>query len=272
MKRFLLTLLAFCACSLAIASADDNVRAVQTRLKQEGFYFGEVSGSYDSETAAAVSRFQIRNGLPISGQLDDATAKALGMAAGATVSTQPAAADTWQRLRKTDRQFLGRQNTKQTAPAGKAVTKGAPAGFSGTSTAPLQPADTAGATMVLSRERLRDYVAAFVLAGLDRNTGAELEFFADRVNYYDEGTVDREKIRRDLERYNQQWPQRRFWLAGEVDVQPQADSRIQVRFPLRFNLRNGSKQSSGRVMKTLLLEVTGDDLQIVSVNERKARG
>src|SRR5262249_24652107 len=40
-------------------------------------------------------------------------------------------------------------------------------------------------------ERLRDYVAAFVLAGLDKNVGAETEFFADRVQYYDQGTMDR---------------------------------------------------------------------------------
>lgn len=269
MKKFFFALLVVYFCAGRAIYADDNVGAVQTRLKQDGFYFGEVTGTYDSETAAAVSRFQIRNGLPISGQLDPATAKALGMAAGATVATQPAAADTWQRLRKTDRQFLGRQATpaKVTSrPTGRTETPAAT-----TAAAPLQPASPDGSTMVLSRERLRDYVASFVLAGLDPNIGAELEFFADRVSYYGEGTVDREKIRRDLQRYSQQWPQRRFWLAGQVDVQPQPDSSIRVMFPLRFELRNGAKRSSGTVAKTLLLEVTGDDLQIVSVKERKGR-
>ena len=61
----------------------------------------------------------------------------------------------------------------------------------------------------------------------------------------------------------------KLWLAGEVNVEPQADSRLQVTFPLRYELRNGGKRSSGKVRKTLLLEVTTDDLQIVSVNERK---
>ena len=275
MKKLLFSLLAFCFCGTAAMFADENVRAVQTRLKQDGFYFGEATGTYDSETAAAVSRFQIRNGLQISGQLDEATAKALGMAAGATVATPTAAAPTWQRLRKTDREFLARQHSRQAAQprkGGKRGAAGRDAAAATTAAAPLQPDEANGATVVLSRERLRDYVAAFVLAGLDTNIGAELEFFADQVNYYDQGTVGREKIRGDLASYSQQWPQRRFWLAGEVDVQPQADSRIRVTFPLRYNLRNGRKQSSGRVIKTLLLEVTGEDLQIVSVNERKARG
>jgi hypothetical protein len=35
-------------------------------------------------------------------------------------------------------------------------------------------------------------------------------------------------------------------------------------------LRKGGKHSSGKIDKTLVLEPAGDDLQIVSVNERKA--
>ena len=44
--------------------ADETVRTVQTRLKAGGFYSGEVNGVYDSDTAAAITRYQIRNGLP----------------------------------------------------------------------------------------------------------------------------------------------------------------------------------------------------------------
>jgi hypothetical protein len=122
---------------------------------------------------------------------------------------------------------------------------------------------------VLSRERLRDYVGAFVLAGLDPRVGAELEFFGDRVAYYNQGTLGREKIRADLQQYANRWPERRFWLDGDVNVQPQADSRLRVTFPLRYELRSGSKRSSGKVQKTMLVEVVGEDLQIVAVNERK---
>jgi len=117
---------------------------------------------------------------------------------------------------------------------------------------------------------VRDYVAAFVLAGLDKNVGAESEFFADRVEYYDSGAMDREKIREDLKRYDERWPERHFWLAGKITVEPQSDNRVLVTFPLGFKLRNGNKQSSGKVDKRLVLEVAGDDLQIVAVNERKA--
>jgi hypothetical protein len=114
-------------------------------------------------------------------------------------------------------------------------------------------------------------VAAFILAGLDPHVGSEAEFFADRVNYFGEQNVTREKIRRDLQRYDNRWPQRAFWLAGELEVTPMKD-KLKVSFPLRYELQNGPKHSAGRVLKTLVLEKTGaDDLQIVSVDERKAR-
>ena len=117
---------------------------------------------------------------------------------------------------------------------------------------------------------MRDYVAAFVLAGVEKNVGAEAEFFADRVDYYDQGTMDREKIREDLKHYDEHWPERHFWIAGAINVEPQTENRVRVTFPLGFKLRNANRNSSGKVNKTLLLERAGDDLQIVAVNERKS--
>jgi hypothetical protein len=247
MKRILLLFVAIILSGTALLRADDNVQALQTKLKDGGFYFGPVNGEYTSETAAAVTRYQIRNGLEISGKLDAKTAQSLGVqGAPADAPEHHGDAETWRRLRKTDQQFLEKQQ------AGSGQTQN------------MQ-------TFVLSRERLRDYVAAFVLAGLDRDVGAELEFFADRVRYFNDGIVDRAKIRRDLERYAQRWPRRRFWLAGPVDVQPRSDSRLRVTFPLRFELENAGKHSSGTVRKTLVVEVTGEDLQIVGVDETRQK-
>ena len=45
---------------------------------------------------------------------------------------------------------------------------------------------------------------------------------------------------------------------------------MRVTFPLRYELRNGAKHSSSKIDKTLVLELVGDDQQIVAVNERKA--
>ena len=119
--------------------------------------------------------------------------------------------------------------------------------------------------------RLRHYVGAFVLAGLDPRGGAEVDFFADRVQYYDQGVIGREKVRENLQRYAARWPERRFWLAGDITIEPQNGNRVRVTFPLRYEVRNGAKHSSGKIDKTLILEPAGDDLQIVAVSERKAK-
>lgn len=293
MKAFLLVLLLAMLAGVANVSADQSVRAAQARLKSEGFYFNEPNGTLDADTSAAISRYQIRNGLQITGQLDAATAKSLGVPAATTPAANAAPqSGSWQQLRKSDRQFLERlESTKPgrkagqvaSAPSSAAPATGAPASApqqqsrteistKRTSSATAPSADSAGGdgqVFVLSRERLRDYVGAFVLAGLDPRVGAELEFFGDQVAYYNQGTLGRDRIRADLQRYARTWPERRFWLDGQVNVEPQADSRLRVTFPLRYQLRNGSKRSAGKVQKTMLVEVVGDDLQIVAVNERK---
>jgi hypothetical protein len=283
----------------------DNVRAVQEKLRDSGLYFGEIDGTYSSELAAALGRYQIRNGLPITGQLDAETSKALGAKQAVTASSpndQRRTSETWERLRKSDRQFPGKPVWHAPSPSANetGITTGMPPQSTPSATAPgtqsaepsaqesppraaqvssdnEEPASAPPATVDnspasdISEERLRDYVGAFVLAGLDPQVSAEAAFFADRVQYYNEGMKDREKIREDLKRYDSRWPGRKFWLAGDITVQPQTDKRVRVTFPLRYELRNGGKRSSGKVDKTLVLERAGDDLQIVAVNERKAK-
>jgi peptidoglycan hydrolase-like protein with peptidoglycan-binding domain len=297
MNRFRLSVLAISCFVVASVSADDNVRFVQTKLKDGGFYFGEVNGNYDSKFSAALTRYQIRNGLAITGQLDKETSKALGAkpAAAPSASDPALTSETWRSLRKSDQQFLrkleAQQNRAATAtPSDVKVpsaqsnpppdtasihqkTKSAPLSVTETQGAPRNTAEAKDSSgwRILDKEGFRDYIAAFVLAGLDPKVGAELEFFGDRVRYYDDGWVDRAKIREDLRRYAARWPERHFWLAGDVRVEPQSRRQLRVTFPLRYDLRNGAKHSSGKIQKTLLLEVAGNDLQIVAVNESKAR-
>jgi hypothetical protein len=270
MRRFLCSFLLVTlgtACSL---HADETIRTVQSRLKAGGFYFGELDGRYNKETAAGVTRYQIRNGLQITGRLDAQTRYALGVSeAEPKVPTPRLGEDVWRYLRKSDQAAIQRlmaEDAKKQKPRNK---PNAPT----TSPTPIVVVSRSPASETQSinydRDRLRDYIAAFVLAGLDPHVGAETEFFADRVDYFGEHAVSREKIRRDLLRYGRRWPVRSFSLAGDPQVEPIRD-RLKVTFPLRYQLRNGSRRAAGKVLKTLVLEKTGaNDLQIVAVNERK---
>src|SRR4051794_35222066 len=101
-----ITLFAVTILSLAgLVRADDNVREVQTKLGDEGFYFGEIDGAYSSQLSAALTRYQVRNGLPITGQLDVETSKALDAkpAVGPSTAATEQSSETWRRLRKGER-------------------------------------------------------------------------------------------------------------------------------------------------------------------------
>jgi hypothetical protein len=267
MKRFFLYLLLLSLGAVCSLRAAENVRALQERLKAGGFYFGEVNGRYDSDTAAAVTRYQIRNGLQITGKLDTKTRHALGMADGEPAVPLPGFGENaWRNLRKSDQEYIKRLIAEEA----KAPKPGNPPAASDKKTLPSESAPSP-ASASYNRERIRDYVAAFILAGLDPQVGSETEFFAARVEYFGEKNISRERIRRDLQRYNNRWPQRAFSLAGELEVMPMKD-KLKVSFPLRYELQNAKKHSSGKVLKTLILEKSGeDDLQIVAVNERKAQ-
>jgi peptidoglycan hydrolase-like protein with peptidoglycan-binding domain len=86
MKAVLAILTFLCAVTIATAQGDPLVSSAQQTLKDQGFYYGEVTGRKDADTTAAIRRYQIRNGLKITGDLNAETQKALGQKG----NTQPA--------------------------------------------------------------------------------------------------------------------------------------------------------------------------------------
>src|SRR5262245_34961669 len=65
--------------SMMLMRADPLVESVQQALKDEGFYYGEVNGDVNANLTAAIRRYQIRNGLQVSGELNDETLRSLGI-------------------------------------------------------------------------------------------------------------------------------------------------------------------------------------------------
>ncbi len=123
MKKLLL-LVALPLLFVQAATADDQLRNVQTQLKSEGFYYGEVNGQESAEMTAAIRRYQIRNGLEVTGSLNPETLHALGGAgntaksqpAPAPAPRQPAVAQRKPSPQESDRDFLREEEGKQPAP------------------------------------------------------------------------------------------------------------------------------------------------------------
>ena len=115
------------------ALADDQLRGVQSELKAAGFFYGDVTGQTSPETTAALRRYQIRNGLEVTGTANKETLDALhgGGKPAPQVAPPPApkpatpepAKKPPLNLRKdettedADRAFLNREETRRRAAA-----------------------------------------------------------------------------------------------------------------------------------------------------------
>src|SRR5436189_3303946 len=96
MKRPLLCLVLM-LCAVSFVHADQTIRSLQQTLKDQGFYYGTVTGEKSAETTAAIRRYQIRNGLKVTGEIDDETTRSLNarsnsVAAVSRAGSKPAAA------------------------------------------------------------------------------------------------------------------------------------------------------------------------------------
>ena len=87
-KRILITaiivaiLVALCINALAVSkngSRGEEVRKIQTKLKNWGYYSGSVDGVYGWQTENAVKSFQKKNGLTVDGVAGEKTLNAMGI-------------------------------------------------------------------------------------------------------------------------------------------------------------------------------------------------
>jgi len=86
MKQICFAFFALLLVSVGTVWADQTTSAVQQELKDQGFYYGDVDGKKSADTTAAIRRYQIRNGLQITGEIDAETLRSLGIGAAAARS------------------------------------------------------------------------------------------------------------------------------------------------------------------------------------------
>src|SRR3954465_11987018 len=90
MKRSLLCFFVT-LCVVSLVRADQGIRALQQTLKDQGFYYGAVTGDKDAETTAAIRRYQIRNGLQVTGEINEETLRSVNPNTNSVASaSQPA--------------------------------------------------------------------------------------------------------------------------------------------------------------------------------------
>src|SRR5215471_10749683 len=77
-------------CAAGLVQADQTIRSLQQMLKDKGLYYGTVTGEKSAETTAAIRRYQIRNGLKVTGEINDETTRFLNASSNSVAAvSQP---------------------------------------------------------------------------------------------------------------------------------------------------------------------------------------
>src|SRR5687767_2640476 len=213
--------------------AQDEVRSVQEELRRRSLYFGNVDGRESAELAEATKRYQRRKGFPATGKPDRETLRSLGLVPR-TPNEPPPTELNWpaEPILKSDIKIdpvavaktLGAETG--IAPASVVPDKVARRRGDLTRTRPRPPEDPALARSVSRRsitsspfitpQNLTGFVAEYLTAMGSNDPKNELKFYADKVNYYHNGSIDRRIIEQTLRRYHARWPSRRYTTGAAV--------------------------------------------------------
>ncbi len=276
--------------SLFAQTAEGPIAAVQRSLKEQQFYFGEVTGQIDEETRAALRRFQIHRGIPVSSEPDAATLQALQSATSQTTAEPETGEDRSvrgraQRMVQDDREFL-----EQMEPSGEAYTAGPPPVRPDVEQTPPtppaaerknrpQPEKFRGPAeprrrpdlepLSITPNEARGFVEEYLDAAERESPEREVSFYSDRVDYFDSGRVNRKFIEKDQRNYYKRWPSRQFELIGQPEIVKATKEDAIIRFKVRYSLEGKKGATKGKTEEVMRLKRDGDGWKIGGIRERK---
>jgi peptidoglycan hydrolase-like protein with peptidoglycan-binding domain len=240
----------FLLCTLASSSvtlADEETRQVQEELRKRHLFFKDIDGRPSLEYALAIKRYQQRMGFAQTGVADDFTLYSLGIGEPAPPAEGA-----------TNLPDIPVLKSDASVPETK-------------STSPPVPANSEKAGDVAKAE-IRNFLRRYLDACQSPRPDDELAFYADKVEYYDHGVVEKSYIRNELAVYDQRWPSRKYTLGDSLRVARVGNNtvvRVRVSFEVANNERN--RRASGRTDNTINLSKRGDSLQILSIKEARVR-
>ncbi|MCA1658018.1 MAG: peptidoglycan-binding protein, partial [Verrucomicrobiaceae bacterium] len=192
------------------ARADEETRQVQEELRKRHLFFRDIDGRPSLDLAIALKRYQARQGFAVSGVADEMTLYSLGIGEPAPPAEGAANLPDVPVL-KSDAAL--RESRPQPAPV------------------PTKETNAKDATKAEIQEFLRRYFDACE----SPNPQDELRFYADRVDYFDHGAVDKPYIQNELAVYDQRWPSRTYAMGDSFRVAKNGNNTI-AKVRVAFNV------------------------------------
>ncbi len=229
------------------ATADEETRQVQEELRKRHLFFRDIDGRSSPDYAMALKRYQQRQGFAQTGMADEVTLYSLGIGEAAP----PAEGST----DLPDMPVLK-------SDAGLHEPRSVPA--------PV-PTKAQNAGEVAKAE-IRNFLRRYFDACQSGNPDDELAFYAERVEYFDHGVVDKPYIRNELAVYDQRWPNRKYILGDSLQIiRIGNNTTAKVRVAFNVANREHGREANGRTDDTLNLAKRGDSLEIISIKEARVR-
>ena len=289
-KSFLLSAVALLVLLLAapFLHAQEDVRSVQEELRRRSLYFGNVDGRESAELAEATKRYQRRKGFSPTGRPDHETLRSLGLMPRAAGEPPPKelnwpAEPVLKSDEKIDPVAVAKTLSEETgiAPASVIPDKVArrrgdlrrPRGRpSESQVAPDVSQATGANSPVITPENMTAFVKEYLAAMSSNDVKRELKFYADKVNYYHNGIIDRRIVEQTLRRYHARWPNRRYNTGPAIYYSRDARrGEITMIFRVIFTLKDGRQTVAGQTDNRFRISAATVDPRINSIEEKRIR-
>ena len=268
--------------------AQDDLRSVQEELRRRSLYFGDVNGRDSAELQEATKRYQKRKGFAATGKTDRETLKSLGLVPRS--ANEPAPQElAWpaEPVLPSDEKI----NPVAVAKALNAETGIAPAAvvpkelarrssLQGTKSVtanlpapePATPDNRPRNSPAIAPTDLSRFVGDYFSAMMSNDIKRQLKFYADNVDYYRNGKIDRRIIEQTLRRYQVRWPSRRYTMGQGIHYSAiNSRGEIVMTFPVSFTLKDGRRTVKGQTNNRLSISAATLDPRIASISEQRIR-
>jgi hypothetical protein len=116
-------------------------------------------------------------------------------------------------------------------------------------------------------------VAAYFRGVSGHRLADELHFYADKVNYFQNGVTDRRIVESTLRQYYRRWPTHTYRPAGPATFERlPARGQIAVTCTVELTLKRGSTVAKGKTATRLIIDAATADPRIVSIQEQRLQG
>jgi peptidoglycan hydrolase-like protein with peptidoglycan-binding domain len=227
--------------------ADEQTRQVQEELRKRHLFFRDIDGRTTPDYSIALRRYQERQGFPATGIADEITLYSLGI--GEPLPPAEGVAEL----------------------PDVAVLK-SDAALRELKPRPPEPIKAANTAVAASKTEIRNFIRRYLDASQSSNPQDELPFYADRVDYFDHGVVDKTYIQNELAVYDQRWPSRKYSIGDSLRVVKNGNNTL-AKLRVGFDVANSAhdRKARGKTDNTFGLIKSGDSLKIASIKEARVR-